>query len=91
MDASFSDQSQAGRNALVPMVIIIGIGSILFSFAVSNYVGMALAITALLVTQFALKGVSRSVWSWCVGLATTGFAMGFAALLMRIVVDMVRR
>ena len=52
---------------------------------------MALSIIALLVSQFALKNVSRSVWIWCVTLATTGFALGLAALLMRIFIDVLRR
>ena len=52
---------------------------------------MALAIVALLISQFALKNVSRTVWIWCVSLASTGFALGLAALLMRIFVDLLRR
>jgi len=51
---------------------------------------MALAIIALLVSQFALRNVSWSVWIWCVTLATTGFALGLAALLMRIFIDVLR-
>jgi hypothetical protein len=57
---------------------------------ISNYWGMSIAIIALVTTQFALKDVSRSVWFWCVTLATTGFALGLAALLMRIFIDVVR-
>ena len=91
MEASASQESQARRNALVPLVLLMGIGSIVCSFAISNYWGMAIAIVALLVSQFALKNVSRSVWNWCVSLATTGFALGLAALLMRIMVDLLRR
>ena len=90
MEASDSQDYQANRNALVPLVLLLGIGSVVFSFAISNYWGMALAITALLISQFGLKSVSRTVWVWCVSLATTGFALRLAALFMRILVDVLR-
>ena len=84
-------EASANRNALVPVVLLLGIGSIVCSEAINNYWGMAIAIVALVTTQFGLKNVSRSVWIWCVTLATTGFALGLAALLMRIFIDTVRR
>jgi hypothetical protein len=91
MEASASQHSQNSRNALVPVVLIMGIGSVVCSEAISNYWGMTLAIVALLISQFALKNVSRTVWIWCVSVASTGFALGLAALLMRIFVDLLRR
>ena len=91
MEASSSQDTHANRNALVPVVLLIGTGSIVCSFAISNYWGMALAIIALIVSQFALKNVSRSVWIWCVTIATTGFALGLSALLMRIFIDVLRQ
>lgn len=91
MKAPVSRSFPEVRNALVPVVLLIGIGSIICSFAISNYWGMALAIAALCMTQFGLKDVSRNVWVWCVSLATTGFALGISAFLMRIVVDQLRR
>ncbi|MEI7460349.1 MAG: hypothetical protein WCK15_13135 [Pirellula sp.] len=84
-------EASANRNALVPVVLLMGIGAIVCSEAINNYWGMAIAIVALVTTQFGLKNVSRSVWIWCVTLATTGFALGRAALLMRIFIDTVRR
>lgn len=91
MEASASQHSQTSRNALVPVVLMMGIGSVVCSFAISNYWGMTLAIVALLMSQFALKNVSRTVWIWCVSLASTGFALGLAALLMRIFIDVLRK
>ena len=37
MEASDSQDYQANRNALVPLVLLLGIGSVVFSFAISNY------------------------------------------------------
>lgn len=91
METSATQDTQANRNALVPVVLLMGIGAIVCSFAISNYWGMAIAIIALVTSQFALKNVSRWVWIWCVTLATTGFALGLAALLMRIFIDVLRR
>jgi hypothetical protein len=91
MEPASSQHKHAHRNALVPVVLLIGTGSIVCSFTISNYWGMALAIIALLVSQFALRNVSWSVWIWCVTLATTGFALGLAALLMRIFIDVLRQ
>ena len=91
MEAASSQHKHANRNALVPEVLLIGTGSIVCSFTSSNCEGMALAIIALLVSQFALRNVSWSVWIWCVTLATTGFALGLAALLMRIFIDVLRQ
>lgn len=91
MEASATQGTKASRNALVPVVLLMGIGSIVCSAVISNYWGMSIAIIALVTTQFALKNIPRSVWIWCVTLATTGFALGLAALLMRIFIDAVRR
>lgn len=88
MEATNSPSMQGSRNAFIPVVLLMGIGSIVCSFAISNYWGMALAVTALLLLQFGLKDVPRSVWSWCMAFATTGFAIGLAALLMRMFVDL---
>jgi Flp pilus assembly protein protease CpaA len=90
MEASATQDSQANRHALVPLVILLGIGSVVCSFAISNYLGMALAITALLISHFSLKRVSQTVWVWCISLASTGLALGLAALFMRILVDVLR-
>ncbi len=87
MEASSSQHSQTSRNALIPVVLLMGVGSVVCSFAISNYWGMTLAIIALLISQFALRNVSRTVWFWCVTLASTGFAIGLLALLMRVFVD----
>jgi hypothetical protein len=90
MEASTSQDSHANRNAFVPVVLILAIGSVVCSFAISNYLGMTLALIALLLSQFVLKTVPRTVWIWCVAFATTGFALGLAALFMRILVDALR-
>ena len=91
MKLSASQKPRTNRNAFVPVVLVMGIGSIVCSELISNYWGMTLAIIALMITQFALKDVSRSIWIWCVALATVGFVSGFAAFLMRIFIDSVRR
>lgn len=91
MEASASQNSQTSRSALVPVVLMMGIGSVVCSFAISNYWGMTLAIVALIISQFPLKNVSRTVWIWCVTLASTGFALGLAALIMRIFIDVLRK
>lgn len=91
MEESASQNSQTSRSALVPVVLMMGIGSVVCSFAISNYWGMTLAIVALIISQFALKNVSRTVWIWCVTLASTGFALGLAALIMRIFIDVLRK
>jgi len=46
---------------------------------------MTLAMIALMTTQFKMRNVSRTIWFWCIGLATTGFALDLAALLVRII------
>lgn len=90
MEASASQHPQTLRNPLVPVVLLLGVASVVCSFAISNYWGMTLAMVALLMIPFALKNASRTVWIWCVSLASTGFALGLAALLMRIFVDLLR-
>jgi hypothetical protein len=91
MEESASQDSPANRNAFVPLALLMGLGSVVSSFAISNYLGMALALITFLLTHFALKNVSRSVWIGCVTLATSGFALGLTALFMRILVDTIRR
>lgn len=83
-------ETQTNRNALVPVVLLLGVGSIVCSFSINNYWGMAIAIVALVTCQVAMKNVSRAAWIWCVTLSTTGFALGFAALLMRVAIDLLR-
>ena len=90
MEASTEKVLESNRNAFVPAVMAIGVASIVCSYSISNYWGMTLAIIALMTTQFGLRNVSRTIWFWCIGLATTGFALGLAALLMRIFIDTVR-
>lgn len=91
MEESASQVSPANRNTFVPLALLLGLGSVVSSFAISNYLGMALALITFLLTHVALKSVSRSVWIACVTLATSGFALGLAALFMRILVDILRR
>jgi hypothetical protein len=91
MTESDSQKPRTGRNALVPMVLVMGIGSIVCSEVISAYWGVTLAIVALMITQFVLKDVSRLIWICCVTLATVGFASGLAALLMRMFIDIARR
>ena len=85
MEASSSVPTS--RNAFIPVVLMLGLSSIVCSFAISNYWGMSLAIVALLLTQFTLQKAGRSIWILCVALASIGFALGLAALLMRLVID----
>ena len=91
MTESDSQKPRTSRNALVPMVLVMGIGSIVCSEVISAYWGVTLAIAALMITQFALKDVSRFIWICCVTLATAGFASGLAALLMRMFIEVARR
>ena len=90
MEASTKKVLESNRNAFVLAVMAIGVASIICSYSISNYWGMTLAIIALMTTQFGLRNVSRTIWFWCIGVATTGFVLGLAALLMRIFIVTVR-
>lgn len=72
---------------LVPLMILLltGACSVVFSFAISNYVGMTLAILTFLLAFPLLKDASRTQWNWVMGLSAIGFFLGFTALIMKIV------
>lgn len=91
MEESASKVSPANRNVFVPLTLLLGLASVVSSFAISNYLGMALALITFALSHIALKRVSRSAWIACVTLATSGFVIGLAALFMRILVDTLRR
>jgi hypothetical protein len=91
METSNLPLSQSRRNALVPLALMLGIGSVICSFGISNYWGMALAVATLLITQFGLQGSSRTAWTWSVALGSTGFALGLMAFLMKILLDSLQR
>lgn len=89
-NSSASTAPQSSRNALTPVVLLLGVASIICSFAINNYWGMGLAFLALVIAQIALKNVSQLVWILCISFSAIGFSLGLCALLMRLFVDSMR-
>ena len=71
---------------LLPLLVTTGALSIASSLFVSNYWGMGIAMTTLVLAACLLKGASARARAWVIGLATAGFALGLMAMLMKIVV-----
>ncbi len=70
-----------------PILIAAGMASIVFSFAISNYWGMGIAIATIVAALVTLKNSTRTGWNWVIGLAAIGFFLGLTALIMKVIVN----
>ena len=72
------------KSLVVPLLIVGGIVSIIFSMFINNYFGMGLAAGTIIGAALIRKDLSQTAWNWVLGLSAIGFFLGVTALLMKI-------